>query len=507
MDIFQFTASPATCIICLIVAHLVLLGTYRLRFHPLKSHPGPVFAKLSGLYGAFYAYRKELHWQTLSDHARFGPVVRQGPNKLVFNTTRALHDIYLNDRVTKSRAYLVSQRAPDVYGVFNAIDKQMHQGKRKLVSQVVNERSLRVLEPIIKSQIDVFIHQLSLPGDSSSLDMTKMLRYLTMDIMGHIAFHYPFNLQTDPTHRSITDTTNANYLLNIALQLPFLVAFRAIVFPSLRALIRGKGYLKILETALRHRISQSHQSKHDLLYMTDTMGVLDDDEVSMEAMRNEAIFFLSAGSDTLSSTLSALFHYLSVNQRCYQRLAHEIRSTFANGSEIHSGPKLASCKYLRACIDESLRMCPPLPGTLWRQGIPDTSSSPLTVDGHHIPPGTEIGVNTYALHYNAEYFPEPYAFKPERWLVDDATAGCTIKAAFIPFSIGPRGCVGKAMAYLEASLVMAKTMWYFDFERTSRRPAGSVDHQMDQDGSVYQIKDMLVAEHDGPYLSFHSLRS
>lgn len=196
--------------------------------------------------------------------------------------------------MTKSRAYLITQRAPGVYGVFNAIDKQTHRRKRKLVGQVVNERSLRALEPIITRQVDIFIQQLSLPKGSGSFNMTKMFKYLTMDIMGQIAFSYPFNLQTDPTHRHITET-NSNYLLNIAMQLPFVVTFRFLTFRTLRALIRGKGYFNVLETAMKHRFSQSDQGKQDLLYMTDTMRVSDDDKTSIEQMRNEATFFLSAG--------------------------------------------------------------------------------------------------------------------------------------------------------------------------------------------------------------------
>ncbi|KAK5634530.1 hypothetical protein RRF57_010243 [Xylaria bambusicola] len=520
MDIAQFTMSPAAYVACLAVAYFVLLGTYRLLFHPLRRYPGPLFAKLSGLYGAFYAYRSDLHRQTFKDHARFGepslrkdtgndrhicPVIRQGPNKLVFNSVRALHDIYLSDRVTKSRAYLISQRAPGVYGVFNAIDKQLHQTKRKLVGQVVNERSLRTLEPIIHRQIDIFLQQLSLPRDPGILNMTKILRHLTMDIMGHIAFSYPFNLQTDPTHKYIADTTNVNYLLNIAIQLPVLAAFRILTLSSLRALIRGRSYLNILETAIKHRFSQGCRGKHDLLYMTDTMRVSDDDETSLEEIRNEAVFFLGAGSDTLTATLSALFYYLSANEQCYQRLAKEIRSTFTNAGEIQSGPRLANCRYLRACIDEALRMCPPLPGTLWRESVIDTVSLPLIIEGHFIPAGTEIGVNTYALHHNAEYFPEPFMFKPERWLPGSTATSSATRAAFIPFSIGPRGCVGKAMAYLEASLVVAKTMWYYDFEQVSG-PLDQHSYQMEQHHNVYPIKDKLVASHDGPYLCFHTLR-
>ncbi|KAI0411865.1 cytochrome P450 [Xylaria grammica] len=506
MDVHQFTASPVTCIVSFIVIYFVLLGTYRILFHPLRHYPGPLLAKLSGLYGVFYACRTDLHRQTLKDHSRFGPIIRQGPNKLVFNSTRALHDIYLSNRITKSQSYLISQRAPGVYGVFNAVDKQLHQTKRKLVGKVVNETSLRGIEPIIHSQIDIFIEQLSLSKGSGSFNMTKMFKYLTNDIMGHVAFSYPFDLQTDATHGYyIADTSKANYLFNIAIQLPALAIFNAPLFLPLRTLIRGKGYLKILETAIRHRISHDPQGKQDLLYMTDTMRVSDDDETSMTEIENEAVFFLSAGSDTLSTTLSALFHYLSVNQRCYQRLSHEIRSTFTDASEIRSGPVLTSCRYLRACIDETLRMCPPVPGTLWRRGMLGTASSPLSIEGHYIPTGTEIGVNTYALHHNAEYFPEPFVFKPERWLPGGAAANPTAKAAFIPFSVGPRACVGKAMAYLEASLVVAKTMWYYDFERISGPQEGFVDRG-GQDGGVYPIGDMLVASHDGPYLRFRSLR-
>ncbi|GAP86915.1 putative cytochrome [Rosellinia necatrix] len=497
MDTVPLAESSAILILKFLLLYVTFLGTYRLLCHPLRHYPGPLFARVSGIYGAFYAYKTDLHRRTLRDHARFGPIIRQGPNKLVFNSISALHDIYVNDRVTKSRAYLVTQRAPGVYGVFNAIDKQLHQAKRKLVSRVVNKKSLRALEPTINHQIDIFLHQLSLSGSRASLNMTKVFKYLTMDIMGHIAFSYPFNLQTEETHRCITDTTNANYLLNIAMQLPFIAGLRIFNFSCLRALIRGNRYRQSLESAIKYRISQGHQGQHELLYMTDTMAVPDDENASMEAMRNEAIFFLGAGSDTLSSTLSALFHYLSVNRRCYERLTSEIRSTFADKSEIQDGPRLASCQYLRACIDEALRMCPPLPGTLWRQGVIDADKPPLFIDGHYIPPGTEIGVNTYALHYNADYFPEPYIFKPERWLPSHAAASATVKAAFIPFSIGPRACVGKAMAYLEASLVVAKTLWAYDFETTTP------DNRKGVEGGVYSINDMLVASHDGPYLCFH----
>lgn len=70
-----------------------------------------------------------------------------------------------------------------------------------------------------------------------------------------------------------------------------------------------------------------------------------------------AVFFL-AGGDTTATALSALFFYLSRNPEAYGKLADEIRTTFSSHSEIHGGPKLAGCRYLRACIEEALRMSP-----------------------------------------------------------------------------------------------------------------------------------------------------
>lgn len=62
------------------------------------------------------------------------------------------------------------------------------------------------------------------------------------------------------------------------------------------------------------------------------------------------------------------------------------------------------------------------------------------------------------------------------------------------------------MAYMEASLVTAKTLWHYDFERISE-PLDGLAKGMDQGVDVYPFNDMLVASHDGPYLRFHSLRS
>jgi len=110
-----------------------------------------------------------------------------------------------------------------------------------------------------------------------------------------------------------------------------------------------------------------------------------------------------------------------------------------------------------------MRISPPVPTNLRRE-LPPTDIEPLTTDGYNIPPGNRAAVNVYVAHHNEAYFLEPFVFNPERLLpsdndLEDAKSAKKIMyEAFNPSSIRPRGCAGKAMAYVEASLVAAKTL-------------------------------------------------
>lgn len=182
----------------------------------------------------------------------------------------------------------------------------------------------------------------------------------------------------------------------------------------------------------------------------------------------------------------------------YRRLADEIRNTFTSGDEIKGGSKLSACTYLRAVVDESLRVNPPGGFTLWRD-VPNDGKGPVIVDGHVVPPGTRIGVNMFTMHHNEVYFREPFRFKPERWIAEEsglsAEESKRMHGAFIPFSAGSRGCAGRAMAYLEASLVIAKTLWYFDFDFVDEGKY-----------PVMVTEDQLGSRHTGPELRFRTRR-
>lgn len=102
-----------------------------------------------------------------------------------------------------------------------------------------------------------------------------------------------------------------------------------------------------------------------------------------------------------------------------------------------------------------------------------------------------------------DYFPDPFAYKPERWLEPNGEEGApgsrkTMNDAFVPFSNGQRGCAGKPMAYLETNLAIAKALWYFDFQ-----PApGELGDVGLSDKGEFRLHGVFVSTHDGPWLTF-----
>ena len=422
-------------------------------------------------------------------------------------------DIYMNDRVIKSYAYKYTAAFPGVYSVFNVIDQSAHRFKRKLVGKALSDRSMKIFEPTMRDQIDIFLRILLKSSESSSLvNMSEHVKRLAFDVVALLACGWPLKTQTDQKYRPLLQAQTAGlYHKNTFMQFPFLyktgipALFEHFVSDQMLT------YFNAIQDMVTARMAQSKHAHHDLYsHLVDQMS-LDGECLKDSDLWAEIAFLFPAGADTITALLCGTFFYLSRTPRTYAKLADEIRSTFTTGSDIVNGSKLSGCEYLRATIQETLRISPPVPGTLWRQCTTASRTNPCIIDGHTIPPDVEVGVNIYSFQHNDEYFPDPFKFSPERWLQNENEAlSERVKAmsdAFHPFSVGTRACPGKAMAYAETSLVLAKVLWYFDFEIAPGRPGllGGGNRDLGegrQKSDEFQLYDVLSATHDGPNLVF-----
>ena len=229
---------------------------------------------------------------------------------------------------------------------------------------------------------------------------------------------------------------------------------------------------------------------------------------SMDELWGESNLLIIAGSDTTSTAMSGAFFYLAHNPSAMQKVCKEIREAFADVEEIVTGPKLSGCSFLRACIDETMRMTPPVAGALPREVL----SGGMDIDGHHIPAGVDVGVPIYTIHHNADYFPQPFDFIPERWLSDPSANPLhsslqAAQSAYNPFSIGPRGCIGKGLAYVELTVTIARVLFLYDLRLApgTTLGAGSKDLEVGRTrASEYQIMDVFASKKDGPILQFRA---
>lgn len=212
----------------------------------------------------------------------------------------------------------------------------------------------------------------------------------------------------------------------------------------------------------------------------------------------------SIGSDTANTALAAIFYFLSHNPKVLSRLTTSIRTTFSDLESIVSGPKLNSMIYLRACIDESLRICPPIPMPLPREVL----SGGLRVDNHLFPAGIIVGVPTYALHHNEKYFNRPFEYDPGRWLIKGADGTregegqspekvAKAREAFSPFSLGPRACIGRNVALLQLQVGVARALWLYNMEIVPGFENMGVGRQ-----GEYKMKDNFIVGKEGPMLRF-----
>lgn len=176
----------------------------------------------------------------------------------------------------------------------------------------------------------------------------------------------------------------------------------------------------------------------------------------MMKLQMNASLLIVAGSETTATLLSGATFLLLTNPDALAKLTAEVRSTFADDADITLS-SVSSLTYMLACLDESLRRYPPVVIGLPRV-VPKGGA---TVAGQFVPEGTTVAVWHYAISQDPKLWTDPNGFHPERFLGDPRFKGDVLEA-MQPFSLGPRNCLGKNLAYAEMRLILAKIVFNFD---------------------------------------------
>jgi hypothetical protein len=176
-------------ILILSLIYVLTAGLRRLCFHPLKSHPGPLLARLTSLPDLYHAYRGDKHVHFLHLHAKYGPVVRFAPNSLAINDPAALRAIYGHGaNVQKSETFYHAFRAhPAAISTLLATERGHHARKRRIMGQAFSEGAMRDLEKYVLENVRVWEGEVGRRVDAvkknenrwtDGVDMGKWCNYL-----------------------------------------------------------------------------------------------------------------------------------------------------------------------------------------------------------------------------------------------------------------------------------------------------------------------------------------
>lgn len=155
-----------------------------------------------------------------------------------------------------------------------------------------------------------------------------------------------------------------------------------------------------------------------------------------------------AGTDTTGTNLSILIWQLAKHPEVYKKLQTEIAQAEQDGADYDP----QTLPYLNAVIREGLRTSLANPTRLPRQVPPSGwTFKPSSGEPYHLPAGTQVGLSPMTVHLNPDIFPEPLAFRPERW-IDDPTP--EMHRDWMPFGLGSRQCIARNLAMMELTLVV-----------------------------------------------------
>lgn len=191
----------------------------------------------------------------------------------------------------------------------------------------------------------------------------------------------------------------------------------------------------------------------------DLLTFLVNSDMTPQQISDEVLTIILAGFETTANTLSWLFSYLHANQDIYESVVFESKRLMASKNFLE---EVNESKILDGVLKETLRLNP----SLWI--LPRMAAVDVTIGEYFIPKGANIIMSPFVTHRDASIYHNPNSFIPSRW--DGDFEKNLPKGAYIPFSAGPRKCIGDQFALLEMKIIIAIFSNMFKIETIGKFP-------------------------------------
>ena len=273
------------------------------------------------------------------------------------------------------------------------------------------------------------------------------------EITSAIALKTLFNLD-DPGDRDRFTTTLREVFDQISNRFHLMIALpRWIPSPANRRLNRGvKELFGVVDGFIAKGRARTEPGE-DLLSRLLTAQDVDGSKMPDDLLRDEMMTLYLAGHETTALTLTWSWYLISQHPEVEAKLVAEWNRVL--GGRCPTPDDLPQLPYTDSVITEAMRLYPPV-YLIGREATQD-----LELGGYRVKKGYTIFMSQWVNHRDPRYFPEPEAFRPERW--DEGLAKKIPKYAYYPFGGGQRVCIGNTFALMEAAIILAAVGQRFRF--------------------------------------------
>lgn len=369
----------------------ISLFFYHLFLNPLRRFSGPKLDAVSQLVWSYHLVKGDSAKYISKLHDEYGDIVRTASNELSFTTASAWKEIYGNkvgwDNVYEKNEVVYLQGNQENSNIFFAPSRH-HAPVRKLLAPAFSVRAVRDQEYLVQKCVDQFISSLQkrsgeayFPNETGIADMAAWFNFETFDVLSSLAFGASIgSLESGDYHPWVSVVYGAikhSTFLQAAYRLkPYHRILERLIPQDMES--QYETHLKNCATTIRTRIEAPEPERKDILsYIVD--------QLPYDELLDNVNIIVTAGGDATATTMTSIVYYITHSPHAYNALTKEIREAFDKEEDI-TFSEVAKLKYLKAVMDETMRMHPSVP-----VGLPRiVPKGGRFIDGEFVPGGVSI---------------------------------------------------------------------------------------------------------------------
>jgi cytochrome P450 len=327
-------------------------------------------------------------------------------------------------------------------------DTEAWRPQRRLVQPAFHHGTLELVADHVRAATDKLVASWA-ERDGAVVDVDEAMMHLALEVVGHALFGSDLS---DDAERLADATIEALDIVVKKARTPLAMPLR-VPTPTNVVLRRAVGHLDAaVEAMLADRAAHPLQPGQAPRDMLDLLLITHDDDgssLSRKQIRDQVVTFIVAGHETVASALTWAWQLLAENPEAAARLRAEVDEVCADGSPRFAD--LPRLPYAAAVMDEVLRLYPPA----WL--VTRRAREADVLAGAEVPENALVILSPWLVHRHESAWPDPERFDPTRFLDADGARrrDLATESAYLPFGAGPRLCIGRDMALLEGTLVLA----------------------------------------------------